>query len=316
MKPGFLDTIKEPKPELKVLPIIILIILIQTYYSFLSSTHNYFFDYNMVPTLISYYVIYYIIFSTMIPEIKTKKLNIEGIIIGHTEEDILKSNLKLIEEDSRNADFFQLKIYKSEKNGIISITFFNKKIIRIECKLIFETEETLNNFLERVKEIFGTTYKTVDNKLIWDFGIVDREICLYINSEKREIKFQITDSIEYKNLNEILKKSNIIDENIELNKDTTVSKTTPEALNEKVENIKTNNSMDLRTKKERLFGEIACKLGFVTNNDVIDALLKQANDSASGKKRKHIGIYLFEAGKISKENIKKILLIQKKYDKK
>ena len=65
-------------------------------------------------------------------------------------------------------------------------------------------------------------------------------------------------------------------------------------------------------KKNKLFGQIAVKLGYITIDDVKDALLKQEADEITGKK-KHLGTYFFEDELLTKEQISKILQLQKKY---
>jgi len=71
--------------------------------------------------------------------------------------------------------------------------------------------------------------------------------------------------------------------------------------------------MDSRKENEKIFGEIACDLEFITKEDILDAVLKQTSESFEEKEIKHISVYLFELGKLNKENIKKILSIQKRY---
>lgn len=63
--------------------------------------------------------------------------------------------------------------------------------------------------------------------------------------------------------------------------------------------------------REKLFGEIGVDLGFFTTFDVADALNQQKVDEAIGQK-KPIGGYLFEAGKVNKEQISKIIAMQEK----
>jgi len=65
-------------------------------------------------------------------------------------------------------------------------------------------------------------------------------------------------------------------------------------------------------KRKKLFGQIAVKLGYITIDDVKDALLKQEADEITGQK-KHLGTYFFEDELLTKEQISKILQLQKKY---
>lgn len=65
-------------------------------------------------------------------------------------------------------------------------------------------------------------------------------------------------------------------------------------------------------KKNKLFGQIAVKLGYITIDDVKNALLKQEADEITGQK-KHLGTYFFEDELLTKEQISKILQLQKKY---
>lgn len=63
--------------------------------------------------------------------------------------------------------------------------------------------------------------------------------------------------------------------------------------------------------KDKLFGEVGVDIGFFSKNDVDLALEEQKVDGAIGARRP-IGAYLFEAGKITKEQIGKIVVIQEK----
>lgn len=63
--------------------------------------------------------------------------------------------------------------------------------------------------------------------------------------------------------------------------------------------------------KNRLFGQIALKLGLVTEADRDEALSRQSDDFSNGI-NKHIGIYFFEKNLLNKEQIQKILEYQKK----
>lgn len=65
--------------------------------------------------------------------------------------------------------------------------------------------------------------------------------------------------------------------------------------------------------KDKLFGEIGIKLGFFSSEDVVQALEQQKVDEAIGA-RKPIGAYLFEAKKITKEQIAQIIKEQSNYD--
>ena len=65
-------------------------------------------------------------------------------------------------------------------------------------------------------------------------------------------------------------------------------------------------------KKNKLFGQLAVKLGYVTVADVKDALIKQETDEITGQ-RKHLGTYFFENGLLTKEQISQIIQLQKKY---
>ncbi len=64
---------------------------------------------------------------------------------------------------------------------------------------------------------------------------------------------------------------------------------------------------------DRLFGEIAIDLGFVSLSDVNKALEEQKVEEAIGV-RKPIGAYLFIIGKIDKDQVRKIVTIQSKFD--
>jgi formylglycine-generating enzyme required for sulfatase activity len=68
----------------------------------------------------------------------------------------------------------------------------------------------------------------------------------------------------------------------------------------------------IEEQKNILFGKIAIKLGFVTEEGIRKVLINQETDSIIGIK-KHIGTYLFEEGLITKEQIHQILQLQKKY---
>jgi len=63
--------------------------------------------------------------------------------------------------------------------------------------------------------------------------------------------------------------------------------------------------------KELLFGKIALKLGYINEKDIKSVLEDQAIDEELGQ-QKPIGAYLFETGKLSREQIKNILAFQKK----
>lgn len=63
--------------------------------------------------------------------------------------------------------------------------------------------------------------------------------------------------------------------------------------------------------KDKLFGEVGVDLGFITTEDVAKALENQKVDEAIGE-RKPIGAYLLGAGKLNKEQIGKIVVIQEK----
>jgi len=65
-------------------------------------------------------------------------------------------------------------------------------------------------------------------------------------------------------------------------------------------------------KKNKLFGQIALKLGYITFDNIENVLLKQETDKVTGHGR-HIGTYLFEDGFLTKEQISQILKLQKKY---
>lgn len=65
--------------------------------------------------------------------------------------------------------------------------------------------------------------------------------------------------------------------------------------------------------KDKLFGEIGVKLGFFSSEDVTQALDQQKVDEAIGA-RKPIGAYLFEAKKISKEQIAQVVKEQSNYE--
>jgi len=64
--------------------------------------------------------------------------------------------------------------------------------------------------------------------------------------------------------------------------------------------------------KNKLFGQIAIKLGYVTIQEIEKILIKQETDEITGI-RKHIGSYLYEEGILTKEQISHILELQNKY---
>ena len=63
--------------------------------------------------------------------------------------------------------------------------------------------------------------------------------------------------------------------------------------------------------KDNIFGEVGVDLGFITPADISQALENQKVDEAIGA-RKPIGAYLFDAGKLNKDQIGKIVVIQEK----
>ncbi|MCF6248440.1 MAG: FapA family protein [Desulfobacula sp.] len=65
-------------------------------------------------------------------------------------------------------------------------------------------------------------------------------------------------------------------------------------------------------KKNMKFGEVALKLGFVDNQVLQEALLKQKKNAAKQKQPKLIGQILFETGKLNKEQITSIVNEQKR----
>ncbi len=65
-------------------------------------------------------------------------------------------------------------------------------------------------------------------------------------------------------------------------------------------------------KKNKLFGQLAVKLGYVTVADVKTALIKQETDEITGQ-RKHLGTYFFTDGLLTKEQISQVIQLQKKY---
>lgn len=68
-----------------------------------------------------------------------------------------------------------------------------------------------------------------------------------------------------------------------------------------------------QNEQDRLFGEIGVDLGFVTKTDVAEALAQQKVDVAIGT-RKPIGGYLYESGKLTKDQISKIISMQEKIE--
>lgn len=64
--------------------------------------------------------------------------------------------------------------------------------------------------------------------------------------------------------------------------------------------------------KNLLFGKIAIKLGYASEDDINRVLVSQETDSVVGQK-KHIGTYLFEEGILTKEQIQQVIQFQKRY---